>query len=75
LKWLESDLKPRARGTTIQWVNRGDIPHAVVSDDKTTFKSKALDTDDRFSYTFQKQGTYAYFCSLHPKMSPKIVVQ
>jgi plastocyanin len=62
-------------GTTVQWVNRDDIPHTVVSDDKTTFKSKPLDTDDNFSYTFSKAGTYPYFCSIHPKMTGKVVVQ
>jgi plastocyanin len=62
-------------GTTVQWVNRDDIPHTVVSDDKTTFKSKALDTDDNFSYTFSKPGTYPYFCSIHPKMTGKVVVE
>lgn len=62
-------------GTTVQWVNRDDIPHTVVSDDKTTFKSKALDTDDNFSYTFSKPGTYSYFCSIHPKMTGKVTVE
>ena len=61
--------------TTVQWVNRDDIPHTVVSDDKTTFKSKALDTDENYSYTFTKPGTYTYFCSIHPKMTGKVVVQ
>jgi plastocyanin len=64
-----------AAGTTVKWVNRDDIPHTVVSEDKSTFKSKALDTDDSFSYTFTKPGTYTYFCSIHPKMTAKIVVQ
>lgn len=64
-----------AKGTTIEWVNRDDIPHTVVSDDKTTFKSKPLDTDDKFSYTFSKEGTYTYFCSIHPKMTAKVVVK
>ena len=64
-----------AAGTTVKWVNRDDIPHTVVSDDKSTFKSKALDTDDSFSYTFTKPGTYTYFCSIHPKMVAKVVVQ
>lgn len=62
-------------GTTVHWVNHDDIPHTVVSDDKTTFKSKALDTDDNFSYTFSKPGTYSYFCSIHPKMTGKVIVQ
>ncbi len=64
-----------AAGTTVRWVNRDDLPHTVVSEDKSTFKSKALDTDDSFSYTFTKPGTYTYFCSIHPKMVAKVVVQ
>jgi plastocyanin len=63
------------KGTTVNWTNRDDIPHTVVSEDKTTFKSKALDTDDKFSYTFDKPGTYTYFCSLHPKMTAEVVVE
>ncbi|HLZ93293.1 MAG TPA: cupredoxin family copper-binding protein [Candidatus Acidoferrum sp.] len=63
-----------AVGTTVTWTNRDDIPHTVVSDEKV-FKSKVLDTDEKFSYTFTKPGTYAYFCSIHPKMTGKVVVQ
>jgi plastocyanin len=63
-----------APGTTITWTNRDDIPHTVVSDDKF-FKSKVLDTDEKFSYTFSKSGTYPYFCSIPPKMTGKVVVQ
>jgi plastocyanin len=61
-------------GTTVTWTNRDDIPHTVVSTDGV-FKSKARDTDEKFSYTFAKAGTYSYYCSLHPKMTGKIVVQ
>jgi amicyanin len=61
-------------GTTMTWTNRDDIPHTVVSTDKA-FKSKVLDTDESFSFTFSKPGTYEYFCSIHPKMTGKIVVQ
>lgn len=60
--------------TTVTWVNRDDIPHVIVSGDGV-FKSKALDTDDKFSFTFTKAGTYPYFCGIHPKMVGKIVVQ
>ena len=69
-----TELKVSA-GTTIEWINRDDIPHTVVSDDKTTFKSKLLDTDETFSFTFSKSGTYDYFCSVHPKMTAKVIVQ
>jgi plastocyanin len=61
-------------GTTVTWINNDDVPHTVVSDDKV-FRSKALDTDDKYSYTFTKPGTYNYFCSVHPKMTAKIVVK
>ena len=60
-------------GTTVIWTNHDDIPHTVVSTDKV-FKSKVLDTDEKFSFTFSKAGTYPYFCSIHPKMTGKVVV-
>jgi len=63
-------------GTTVTWTNRDDIPHTVVSsDDPKAFKSKVLDTDEKFSFTFTKAGTYPYFCSVHPKMTAKVIVQ
>ncbi|HEY6127217.1 MAG TPA: cupredoxin family copper-binding protein [Candidatus Acidoferrum sp.] len=63
-------------GTTVTWTNRDDIPHTVVStDDPKIFKSKVLDTDEKFSFTFSKAGTYPYFCSVHPKMTGKVIVQ
>ena len=61
-------------GTTVTWTNRDDIPHTVVSTDGV-FKSKVRDTGEKFSYTFGKAGTYSYFCSVHPKMAGKVVVQ
>lgn len=61
-------------GTTVTWTNRDDIPHTVVSTDGV-FKSKVRDTDETFSYKFEKAGTYTYFCSIHPKMTGKVVVQ
>lgn len=60
--------------STVTWVNKDDIPHVIAANDGS-FKSKALDTDQKFSYTFSKAGTYAYYCSIHPKMVGKIVVQ
>src|SRR2546429_5944480 len=65
-----------AVGTTVTWTNRDDIPHTVASsDDPKAFKSKVLDTDEKFSFTFTKAGTYPYFCSIHPKMTAKVVVE
>ena len=61
-------------GTTVTWKNVDDIPHTSVSTDGV-FKSKVMDTDEKFSYTFTKAGTYPYYCSIHPKMTGKVVVQ
>jgi plastocyanin len=63
-----------AVGTTVTWTNNDDIPHTVVSTGKV-FKSKVLDTNEKFSFTFAKAGEYPYFCSIHPKMTGKVVVQ
>jgi plastocyanin len=63
-----------AVGTTVKWVNHDDIPHSVVNKDKA-FRSKALDTDDSYSFTFASAGTFDYFCGLHPHMVGKVIVK
>ncbi len=60
-------------GTTVTWTNRDDVPHTVVSTDNA-FKSPALDTDQHFSHTFETAGTFTYYCSLHPRMTGRVVV-
>lgn len=62
-------------GTTVTWLNGDDIPHTVVAADKTTFRSKPLESGDSFVFTFSKPGIYPYFCSIHPHMTGKIVVK
>jgi len=61
-------------GTTVTWINDDDIPHTVASSTKA-FKSKVLDSEDKFSFTFTTAGVYEYFCSLHPHMTGTIVVE
>jgi amicyanin len=61
-------------GTTVTWINEDDVPHTIASSSKP-FKSKALDTGDKFSFTFTTPGTYEYFCSLHPHMTGAVVVE
>jgi plastocyanin len=61
-------------GATVTWTNKDDIPHTSVSTEGV-FKSKVLDTDEKFSYTFTKAGTYSYYCTIHPKMTGRVVVQ
>jgi plastocyanin len=63
-----------SKGTTVTWINRDDVPHTIVSTEQK-FRSKALDTGDRFSFTFNDSGTYAYFCSVHPMMTGRVLVK
>ena len=60
-------------GDSVTWTNHDDIPHTIVSAGK--FRSKALDTDDSFTFTFTAAGDYRYFCSLHPHMTGMIKVE
>lgn len=62
-----------AKGTTVEWTNGDDVPHTVV-EKKVRFKSKALDTDDRYRHTFNEPGSFQYFCSIHPHMVGEIRV-
>ena len=67
-----AELKVKV-GDTVTWSNHDDIPHTVVSAGK--FRSKAMDTDNTFSFTFTSAGEYKYFCSLHPHMTGTITVE
>ena len=61
------------KGTEVTWTNHDDIPHTVVSAGK--FRSKTMDTDNTFTFTFTSAGDYKYFCSLHPHMTGMIKVE
>jgi Icc protein len=63
-----------AVGAPVTWINRDDIPHNIVSTEKQ-FRSPVLDTDQRFTHTFETAGTYKYFCAIHPKMQGEITVR
>lgn len=60
-------------GTKITWVNRDETPHTVTENDKK-FHSAALDTEEQYSRTFDKPGTYQYYCTLHSQMRGKVIV-
>jgi len=62
-------------GTRVVWTNRDDEPHIVVSAGNRFASSKAMDTDETYATVFDKPGTYAYFCSIHPHMVGTIIVR
>jgi plastocyanin len=63
-----------SKGTEVTWTNQDDIPHAIVLS-TIGVHSKAFDTDKTFSYRFDKPGTFAYICGLHPQMHGEVVVR
>ena len=63
-----------AAGTTVTFINKDDVPHLIVSTQNKFKASPVLDTDQRYSARLTTPGTYDYFCSLHPKMQGKIMV-
>jgi plastocyanin len=67
-------LKVKA-GATVTWTNKDDIPHGIASANNAFARSKALDTDNSYSFTFTTPGTYQYFCYVHPHMTGTIVVE
>lgn len=62
-------------GTRVVWTNRDDEAHLVASSDGAFKASPAMDTDDTFAMVFDKPGTYAYFCAIHPMMRGTVVVK
>lgn len=62
------------RGTTVTFLNEDDIPHNVVHADRKLFRSPVLDTEEKFTFTFDTVGTFDYFCALHPQMKGKVIV-
>ena len=65
-----------AAGTTVTWQNADDVPHTATSkDDPQLFDSGALDTDEKYSFTFSKPGTYTYYCKVHPHMTGVVTVK
>jgi plastocyanin len=60
-------------GDTIIWVNEGNTPHTVTSDDGQ-FDSEVLNPGDSFMFTFPEAGTFSYFCEIHPSMTGSVTV-
>src|SRR5258708_20531108 len=59
-------------GTKIVWENDDDIPHTIV-ETQGKFHSPALDTEDKYGFTFATAGPFEYFCGLHPHMKGTVV--
>jgi plastocyanin len=71
---FKPDVVTVPAGGSVVWTNRDDVPHTVKAADKS-FTSPALDTDEAFTRVFPAKGEYAYFCSIHPHMTGRVIVK
>ena len=60
---------------TVTWINHDNVPHVVASADNQFQKSAVLKSGQGFSHTLVTTGTYSYFCSIHPRITGKIIVK
>ena len=62
------------KGTTVTWTNNETTNHIIKADDGF-FESGNLSKGKTFQKKFDTAGTYSYYCSIHPTMTGKIIVQ
>jgi plastocyanin len=74
---VDNRFRPRditiARGTRVQWVNRGNNPHTTTSN-TDLWDSGTLSSGERFTRRFGRRGTFRYHCEIHPVMTATITV-
>src|SRR5260370_39095019 len=59
-----------AAGTAVTWVNQDEGPHNIVNLGKPSlFRSQGLDGGDKYTFVFDKPGTYEYVFSVHPPIN------
>lgn len=71
-------------GDTVTWINKDLQPHTVTSgsdaqpdgkfDSSPGFNTLIL-SQETFSYTFQTEGKFPYYCALHPHMIGTVTVR
>lgn len=62
-----------SRGTTVTWTNEGTAPHTVTTRDGA-HDSGLLRKGGTYAITFDTNGTYEYYCTIHPDMKATVTV-
>jgi plastocyanin len=62
------------KGATVSIVNRGTVLHTVTADDAGRPFDISIDPDKTVTFTFDRVGTFAYHCGVHPQMKGVIQV-
>lgn len=61
-------------GTTVTWVQEDEVKHTATSD-TGLFDSPLLEKGEKFSYTFNEEGEFGYYCKPHPNMIGSVIVE
>lgn len=61
-------------GTKVTWTNRDSVKHNAIADDGS-FKTELVGKDESVSVTFDKVGTFSYYCGPHPSMRGTVIVE
>jgi plastocyanin len=72
LAFMPATLTIKA-GSTVTFENHDEMPHNIVGAGGA-FRSKLLNTNDKFSMVFTTPGEFAYICGVHPNMKGKVIV-
>lgn len=63
-------------GDTVTWTNQDTAPHDVkTTSGPVSIHSPMLDKGQSWSFTFTTAGSYGYYCTVHPDMTARLVVQ
>ncbi|HZD23626.1 MAG TPA: copper-containing nitrite reductase [Acidimicrobiia bacterium] len=62
-------------GTTVTWTNTDPGMFHTVTAVDGSFDSGFLEEGGTFSYTFETAGEFEYFCTPHPWMRAKVIVE
>lgn len=62
-------------GQSVTWTNNDTVAHTVTAKDRDALQSGTLQPGDTFTKTFDKPGTYEYFCEFHSNMSGVVIVK
>ena len=67
------------QGESVTWLNEDAAFHTVTSgtyeNPNGMFDSGHLDPNESFTVKFEESGTFDYFCTLHPWMKGKVIVE
>ncbi len=67
------------QGDPVTWSNEDVAFHSVTSgfygEPSSLFDSGYLDPQQKFTFVFEEKGIIDYFCTLHPWMAGKVVVE